>query len=322
MRFATLLFAVALVVSSAFAVVPTTMTYQAIFTDLEGNVMPDGVYTIGFHIFPSPVGGPPVWSEWQEVTVTNGVFEVILGTIFPLNFTDFLDPEGDGQWMSLEYEDTWMHPRQFINSVPYAFIACLSDSTRKLGDFNGDSLSSVINLYDSRLDSHALCLDSAKSDIDSLYELLAELQNQIDLLQQGGGFLPEVFDQNDFDNIDIPLDGVQISVESLDINVDTDGGTIAFNTHCGNTVSPNFPELCCGEVAMFLDLIDVSNGQSVHTCATNVAALPGSPNGFCFVSGLDSGTYRIRATLATSLPSGGDVSFVRLLGISYSGLVF
>jgi len=178
MKFAAFLFAVVMVVSSAFAVVPTTMTYQAIFTDLEGNVMPDGVYEIGFHIFSSAIGGPPVWSEWQDVTVTDGVFEVTLGVIFALNFTDFLDPEGDGQWLSLEYNDTWMHPRQFISSVPYAFIACLSDSTRKLGDFNGDSLSNVINLYDDRLDVHENTLDTHEACIDTL-------KDQIDSVRAG-----------------------------------------------------------------------------------------------------------------------------------------
>lgn len=166
MRFAAFLFAVALVVSSAFAVCPTTMTYQGIFTDLEGNVMPDGVYTIGFHIFPSPVGGPPVWSEWHDnVTVTNGVFEVILGTIFPLAFTDFFDPEGDGCWFSLEYNDTWMNPRQLINTVPYSLNTCMADSsttTGSIGNITYDSLVVLAALYTARLDTLDFQIDSVR----------------------------------------------------------------------------------------------------------------------------------------------------------------
>jgi len=175
MRFAAFLFAVVLAVSSAFADVPGTMTYQAIFTDLEGNVMPDGVYTIGFHIFTGPTGGPPVWSEWQDVTVTDGVFEVILGTIFPLTIQDFLDPEGNGQWLSLEYNQTWMHPRQFISSVPYAFIACLADSARKLGVHTPETITEFQNTTDNRLDvhentldTHEACIDTLKDQIDSV----------------------------------------------------------------------------------------------------------------------------------------------------------
>lgn len=323
MKFAALLFAAVLFVTSAFAIVPTTMTYQAIFTDLEGNVMPDGVYEIGFHIFSSPVGGPPVWSEWQDVTVTDGVFEVILGTWNPLAPSDFLDPEGDGVWMSLSYNDTWMNPRQFISSVPFAFIACWADSARKamladsatnLGVHTSQSVTDFQNLTDARLDSHALCLDSVKSDIDSLFELVANLQ-------AGNALVAESFNQSDFNNIDVPLAGVNISVESFDIVVDSDGSTIAFSAVCGGTVNANFPELCCGEMTMVLSLIDAETEQNVFTCGSSIVALPGAPHAFCFASNIDAGTYFIRATLATSIQPGGNISFVRLAGITYSGLV-
>jgi len=167
MRFAAFLFAVVLVVSSAFAVVPGTMTYQAIFTDLEGNVMPDGVYTIGFHIFTGPTGGPPVWSEWQEVTVTDGVFEVILGTIFPLTIQDFLDPEGNGQWLSLEYNQTWMHPRQFISSVPYALIACYADSARVAGNTSTGAYHET-QFPDDQIENDELVLESGTFTLNTI----------------------------------------------------------------------------------------------------------------------------------------------------------
>ncbi|MBK6765016.1 MAG: hypothetical protein IPG71_01540 [bacterium] len=162
MRFAALLFAVVLVVTAAFAVVPTTMSYQAVFTDTEGNVMPDGVYTIGFHIFPSAAGGPPVWSEWQDVTVSNGVFEVILGALFPLDPSDFLDPEGDGQWISISYEDTWMHPRQFISSVPYAFISCWADSARSSANVGSLSEQELIDNVN-QVDNHETRIDALEA---------------------------------------------------------------------------------------------------------------------------------------------------------------
>ncbi|MBK6910195.1 MAG: hypothetical protein IPH10_04595 [bacterium] len=164
MRFASILFALVLVVSGAQAVVPTTMTYQGIFTDLEGNVMPDGVYEeVGFHIMHSAVGGPPVWSEWQDITISNGVFEVILGTWNPLAPADFLDPQGDGLWLSISYNDTWMNPRQPISSVPFAFIACVADTARNLGVHTEASVSQFQNTTDARLD----VLEAAESGMFS-----------------------------------------------------------------------------------------------------------------------------------------------------------
>lgn len=209
MRFAAFLFAVVMVVSSAFAVVPTTMTYQAIFTDLEGNVMPDGVYEIGFHIFSSAIGGPPVWSEWQDVTVTDGVFEVTLGTIFALDPSDFLDPEGDGLWMSLEYNDTWMHPRQFISSVPFAFISCWADSARTAGSLGGytvEVVDSLVQVFDDRLDDAEACLDTVKSQIDSV---------RAGLIGEGAGFA-----LNSNRSTDDPENGIELEMNELvDIGV-------------------------------------------------------------------------------------------------------
>lgn len=175
MRLAVLLFAILFSVATSFAVGPTTMTYQAIFTDNSGEIMPDGVYNIGFHIFESPVGGPPLWSEWQDVTVTNGLFEITLGVINPLAVVHFADILGDGTWLGLSYNEDFLNPRQFITGVPYAFIACYADTARKaaLADeathaanatlFNGVSLFEFISMLDfvsfEQLDNNDVALD-------------------------------------------------------------------------------------------------------------------------------------------------------------------
>ncbi|MCB9358253.1 MAG: hypothetical protein H6506_03940 [Calditrichaeota bacterium] len=127
MRLVTILFALLLACTTAWAVGPTTMTYQAIFTTPEGELMPDGVYEIGFHVYTAAFGGPPVWSEWQDVTVVDGIFDVVLGAFNPL--TPAVFPQA-GAWLSLTYEQQAFGPRQFIHAVPYAFISCWADSAR------------------------------------------------------------------------------------------------------------------------------------------------------------------------------------------------
>lgn len=128
MRLAVLLFALMLaVVAPTFANGPTMMNYQAVFMDQDGNIMPDGIYEVGFHIYTGPFGGPPIWSEWDSVTVANGVFEVTLGWGHPLQLSDF---PAAGAWLGLSYDDVYLTPRQFIAAVPYAFYSCFADTAR------------------------------------------------------------------------------------------------------------------------------------------------------------------------------------------------
>jgi hypothetical protein len=127
----------------AFATGPTMMNYQAVFTDQDGNVMPDGDYEIGFHIYTGAFGGPPIWSEWDSVTVVNGVFEVTLGWGHPLVLTDF---PAEGAWLGLSYDDVYLTPRQFIAAVPYAFYSCFADSARVAANVSSGGFKQVYSL--------------------------------------------------------------------------------------------------------------------------------------------------------------------------------
>lgn len=259
MKFAALLFAAVLFVTSAFAIVPTTMTYQAIFTDLEGNVMPDGVYEIGFHIFSSPVGGPPVWSEWQDVTVTDGVFEVILGTWNPLAQTDFLDPEGDGVWLSLSYNDTWMNPRQFISSVPFAFIACLADSARKLGIHTPESLTDFINSTNNFINSFVA------------RQVTSFIHRETSVI---------TIDEDD---------ETEFSTPNFSLNVPS---IVTFWGTVGevNTVDEDEFE---NYTTIRVDIVNVNTEQVVASSITTGAALPGSPSVQTISAQLPAGTYQL-----------------------------
>lgn len=259
MKFAAFLFAAALFVTSAFAIVPTTMTYQAIFTDLEGNVMPDGVYEIGFHIFPSPVGGPPVWSEWQDVTVTDGVFEVILGSIFPLDVTDFIDAEGDGVWISMSYNDTWMNPRQWISSVPFAFIACLADSARKLGVHTPESLTDFINTTNNFINTFAA------REVTSFVHRDAN-----------------VITIDEDDETEFMSTNFSLNVPSIVTFWGTVGDV--------NTTEESEVE---DYTTIRVDIVNVNTEQVVASTITTGAALPGSPSVQSVSTELPAGTYEL-----------------------------
>lgn len=69
--------------------IPRKINYQGVLTDLSGSPMPDGQYQMIFKIYNAATGGTPLWTEeWKEgakVTLNGGLFNVLLGTINPIN---------------------------------------------------------------------------------------------------------------------------------------------------------------------------------------------------------------------------------------------
>jgi hypothetical protein len=76
---------VILIIHLLSAQIPQTMAYQGMLTSGDGAAILDGDYRFTFRIYPSQSGGSPIWEEKQAVVVTEGVFNVILGKVKPLD---------------------------------------------------------------------------------------------------------------------------------------------------------------------------------------------------------------------------------------------
>jgi hypothetical protein len=63
----------------AMAEVPGLLSYQGVLTNAAGVVVPDGSYSIVFKIYDVPDGGSAIWQETDDVQVTKGIFNAILG---------------------------------------------------------------------------------------------------------------------------------------------------------------------------------------------------------------------------------------------------
>jgi hypothetical protein len=111
--------------------VPLMMNYQGYLADVSGTPVLDGNYRITFSLYTAPTEGTPVWSETQEVGVTNGVFNVELGNTVPL-----LSHHFDEGWLYLGVwivgEPAEMSPRQRLISVPFAIKANNADTLNGL----------------------------------------------------------------------------------------------------------------------------------------------------------------------------------------------
>lgn len=92
------------------------INYQGFLTDVGGSPL-DGQYDITFTLYDAPANGTAAWGPEVHVgvPVIDGLFHVALGTITPLEITDF------GAQLYLEVKvGTTTLPRQMFRAVPYA----------------------------------------------------------------------------------------------------------------------------------------------------------------------------------------------------------
>ncbi len=115
--------------TQAEAVINQKINYQGKLTDSSGVAVTDGSYNIVFNLYTQASGGSSIWTETlsgaNAVTVTDGLFSVLLGNVSSLanvNFSQTLylgvNVGGDGE----------MTPRKEIGSVPSAFVAYALDA--------------------------------------------------------------------------------------------------------------------------------------------------------------------------------------------------
>ena len=110
----------------SLAEIPKLINYQGMLTDDMGNPL-NGNYNLTFKIYSQSSGGTALWTETQNnVSVENGLFNVILGGTNPISSTMFDD--------TLRYfaitmgTDPELSPRIRLTSVGYAYRALVADS--------------------------------------------------------------------------------------------------------------------------------------------------------------------------------------------------
>ena len=101
-----------------------TINYQGKLTTPTGVAVANGTYEIEFNLYTAPTGGVAVWTETRsggnEVTINDGLFSVMLGSVASLTSVNFNQPLYLGVTIEADAE---MTPRKAIGSVPSAFEA-------------------------------------------------------------------------------------------------------------------------------------------------------------------------------------------------------
>jgi hypothetical protein len=102
--------------TTAAAQPPLTLNYQGVLTDAGDSAVPDGVYGLTFRLYDVDTGGSELWSETRPVGVNKGIFNVVLGTDFPLEL-----PFDRQYWLGISVEgEAELIPRIPLASSAYS----------------------------------------------------------------------------------------------------------------------------------------------------------------------------------------------------------
>lgn len=117
------------------AQVPQTISHQGLLTDSNGNAVPDGDYDLTFTLSTSPNNSVQLWEEThQDVVVQNGLFNVILGSITPLDL-----PFDDVYHLGISVNGgTELMPRIPLTSSPYSLNVDDDAAVKSLNELTGD----------------------------------------------------------------------------------------------------------------------------------------------------------------------------------------
>jgi hypothetical protein len=118
---------VVFVASLSLAEIPRLINYQGMLTTPAGSPVTDGQYNLTFKIYGSESGDDSLWWEHHSgVQVTDGLFDVILGSISSIPSSAF---EDSLRYLGIQVgTDPELTPRIRLTSVSYAYRALVADS--------------------------------------------------------------------------------------------------------------------------------------------------------------------------------------------------
>lgn len=154
--------------------VPQLINYQGVLTDGSGNPI-KGTRSIQFSIYGAATEGTALWTETQTVTVQDGFFSVLLGSVSPMPYNLF---DGGERFLSLKVgSDPEMSPRKKLVSVGFSFKANDADH------FAGKDTSHFVQTgQDSSISSEMLKHNAVTAD-----KILPDIVSSVNSVSNDGG---------------------------------------------------------------------------------------------------------------------------------------
>ena len=132
---------------TAVADVPQLLNYQGRLDDAGGNPV-TGTVSLGFGFYDAKVAGNPLYYEEQAVTVTNGVFHVLIGSA-TLDGVPIAVFDGPTVYLSVTVDGEELTPRQQIASVGFAFKAADAEHAATAADATAAADANLLDGQDS-----------------------------------------------------------------------------------------------------------------------------------------------------------------------------
>ena len=117
-----------LAIAPASAAINPQINFQGKITNPDGTNIANGSYSIVFSLYNVATAGTAIWAETDTVTVTDGVFQVNLGTSCPFltasacNSSTPIDFNNSAIFLGIKVAaDPEMTPRVSFTASPYAF---------------------------------------------------------------------------------------------------------------------------------------------------------------------------------------------------------
>jgi hypothetical protein len=106
------------------------ISVQGNLKDPNGIVIQDGTYTLTFKLYKQAVGGTALWSEEAAVDVAGGIYSHFLGSIVPLNSSNF----SSTLFMGVRVGSYELSPRTELTYAPYALAVLETVCSGAVGD--------------------------------------------------------------------------------------------------------------------------------------------------------------------------------------------
>lgn len=104
---------------NVYTITPNTISYQGVLTNNNNDIVEDGTYSVLFKLYNQESSGTELWYETQNITTSNGIFNVELGIVNNLTSIDF----NQVLFLELTLNSEILNPRIKFTAQPYAFMA-------------------------------------------------------------------------------------------------------------------------------------------------------------------------------------------------------
>jgi len=162
------------------AQVPHLFNYQGFLRNASGTPV-TGSRSIEFRIYNTATGGTAQWTETQTVTITDGIFNVLLGSVVPIPYSVF---DGDDRYLALKIgSDPEMVPRKRFASVGYAFHSNNADSLGGFGSSSFVKMDQPNSISTAMVQDNGVTAEKILPDIVSSVEGVTNDGGNIDLVE-------------------------------------------------------------------------------------------------------------------------------------------